>query len=113
MEITRGDTAKFKFQRIGSEGNIIGTKADEIFFTVKRSSYDKEYVIQKTLKDMEFDDDHYYHFTLEPEDTDALEYGTYRYDIEAIQDGAKTTIDLDEFIITEEVTYAINEVEDL
>lgn len=108
MELIRGDTGKYKFRRRNTDGNIIGTIADEIYFTIKKDSYTEEYVLQKTLEDMTFDEDYYYHFTIFPEDTDNLDYGTYRYDIEVVQDGNKTTT-VGEFVLKEEVTFASNE----
>ena len=112
MEIIRGDTAKFRFRRYGADGNIIATKADAIYFTIKENGYKQEYVLQKTLDDMEFDEDYYYHITIRPEDTDNLDYGTYMYDVEVIQDGNKTTT-IGEFIIGEEITFASNEITSL
>lgn len=108
MELTRGDTGKYKFRRYNADGNVIGNIADQIYFTIKKDSYTQEYVLQKTLEDMIFDEDHYYHFTIYPADTDNLDYGTYRYDIEVVQDGNKTTT-VGEFIIKEEVTFVSNE----
>ena len=105
MQLTRGDTAKFKFKRINAAGNVIGTPADAIYFTVKENGYTDEILIQKTLNDIEFDGI-YYHLTILPEDTNELKYGTYHYDIEIIQDGVKTTVAFDEFIIAEEITFA-------
>ena len=109
MELIRGDTAKFKFQRHNAEGNVIGTKADAIYFTVKTNGYSDEVLLQKTLEDMEFDEDYYYHFTIEPSDTDNFKYGTYQYDIEVIQDGNKTTT-RGELVIEEEITFVGDEV---
>lgn len=109
MELIRGDTAKYKFRRYNAEGNVIGTKADAIYFTVKVDGYSNEVLLQKTIEDMEFDSDYYYHITIRPEDTDELEYGTYQYDIEVIQDGNKTTT-RGEFIINEEITFVGDEV---
>lgn len=108
MELIRGDTGKYKFRRRNADGNIIGTKADAIYFTIKKDAYTDDFVLQKTLEDMEFDEDYYYHFTIAPEDTDDLDYGTYRYDIEVVQDGNKTTT-VGEFVLKEEVTFASNE----
>ena len=109
MEMVRGDTAKYKFRRYDANGEVIGTKADAIYFTVKKNGYSNEVLLQKTINDMEFDDNAYYHFTIEPEDTDNLEYGTYQYDVEVIQEGNKTTT-RGELVINEEITFASDEV---
>ena len=108
MEFIRGDTAKYRFQRFDAEGNVIQTPADAIYFTVKVNGYTDEVLLQKKLEDMEFDENYYYHITILPEDTDNLDYGTYRYDIEVIQDGVKTTT-VGELIIDEEITFASDE----
>jgi len=108
MELIRGDTAKFKFQRHDAEGNVIGTKADEIYFTVKTNGYSDRVLLQKRIEDMEFDENYYYHITINPEDTDDFEYGTYQYDIEIVQDNNKTTT-RGEFIVDEEITFASDE----
>lgn len=109
MEFIRGDTAKFKFQRHDANGDVITTKADDIYFTVKENGYSDDVLLQKTIEDMEFDDNYYYHFTIEPSDTDDFEYGTYRYDIEVIHEGVKTTT-VGELVIEEEITFAKDEV---
>ena len=108
MELIRGDTAKFKFQRHNAEGNVIGTIADEIYFTVKVNGYSNEVLLQKRLEDMEFDENYYYHITILPEDTDNFEYGTYQYDVEVVQGGNKTTT-RGEFIVDEEITFVSDE----
>jgi hypothetical protein len=110
-ELIRGDTGKFKFQRLDSEGSPITTQADELYFTVKVNSRNKQFVFQKTLEDMTFDEDGTYHFTIEPTDTDDLNFGTYVYDIEVKQAGVVSTIAMGDFILLDEVTYAENEVQ--
>lgn len=109
MEFIRGDTAKYKFQRHDADGNVITTKADNIYFTVKVNGYSDEILLQKTIDDMEFDENYFYHFVIEPSDTDDLKYGTYRYDIEIIQDNVKTTT-VGELILDEEITFTSDEV---
>lgn len=108
MEFIRGDTAKYKFRRYDANGNVIETKADEIYFTVKTNGYSDEVLLQKTLENMDFDENYYYHFTIMPEDTDNFQYGTYQYDVEVIQGDNKTTT-RGEFIIDEEITFASDE----
>ena len=36
MEFTRGDTYKYKFQRLDSNNEVITTKASKMRFTVKK-----------------------------------------------------------------------------
>lgn len=110
MEIIRGDTAQYKFQRLDNSGNVITEKADKIYFTVKENYDTKIITFQKTIEDMTFDENYYYHFVINPEDTNELKYGDYVYDIEVKKDDYKQTISKGIFKITEEVTFYINEV---
>lgn len=110
MKQIRGDTAKYYFQRKDADGNVITTLPESLYFTVKKNYRVDEYLIHKTLADMTFDDtDFSYHFTIEPKDTDDLKYGAYVCDIQVVQDGIKTTIFKDEFVLEEEVTFITNE----
>lgn len=108
MNITRGDTAVYSFTRKDANGNPITIQADKIYFTVKTNYYIDEFVLQKTIEDMTFDAGKYT-FTIEPEDTENLNYGNYVYDIEVITDDYKQTISIGTFTITDEVTFTINE----
>lgn len=112
ISITRGDTKVLKFQRKNKDG-IIETEAKELYFTVKENSNKQNYLFQKTLDNgITFNtEDFYYRITINPSDTDNLYYGTYQYDIEVKEDDYVKTIDLGEFVITEEVTFVGNEVE--
>lgn len=107
----RGDTINYKFQRENCEGEIITTRPDELFFTVKEATTQEEFVFQKRLDDMTLDTDGTYHFTVEPEDTNNLIYGDYVYDIEVINDGVKSTIGYGGYKILPEVTWVENEGE--
>lgn len=111
LRIIRGDTYQYKFQRKNSDGTPILVEADKIFFTVKKSEEDKDFVLQKTIEDMTFDEEGFYHFTIEPEDTDGLKYGDYVYDIEIIMDRGKykKTRKRGVFKIDYEVTFVENE----
>lgn len=118
MELIRGDTKTFTFRRVSRDTKEpILTKATKVYFTVKRNATDKQPLFQKTIDDMTFDEDGYYHFTILPEDTNDLSFGQYVYDIEVIvgDNGEyKQTISprspKNVFEILEEVTYACNEV---
>lgn len=113
MEIIRGDNKSVKFQRKTSQGAVIESVADEMFFTVKSSSTITSAKFQKKLSDgsLSFDEsDFYYRFEILPEDTNGLSYGTYEYDIERISNGKKLTLTVGELAITKEITHAENEV---
>ncbi len=112
IELIRGDTLDLKFQRKLSNNEVITEVPDKMYFTVKSSYYDEDYLFQKRLEDgsITFNSkDNYYYFTIEPEDTNDLNYSTYVYDIEIIKDGIVKTILKGKLKIKEEVTFALNE----
>ncbi len=111
ISLTRGDTLKFKFQRLNVVGEPIIAPADRVYFTVKKNAGDAAFILQKTLNDMTLDEMGYYHVTVEPADTDPLKFGNYVYDIEVITDSYKQTISIGSFVVNKEVTYARNEVQ--
>lgn len=113
IEIIRGDTKKLKFQRKSTTNEVITEKPDKMYFTVKKDYYSKNIIIQKTLdKDIIYkEDDNYYYLTIEPFDTNELNYGNdYVFDIEVITGDNVKTIAKGNFIIEKEVTFAENEV---
>lgn len=106
MEFTRGDTYKFKFQRLDSENQPIMTKAEKMWFTVKSDYYTKNIKIQKTLDNgIEFTEDGFYHITIQHEDTKDLTYGTYVCDIQVENSNVVQTIFKDTITLTNEVTF--------
>ena len=109
MQIIRGDSSKFKFQRLDENGDPILIPASRIYFTVKRKATDSEIILQKTVDDMTFDGEGYYHFVIEPEDTNEMAFGDYVFDIEVITDEYKQTIAIGKFFVSYEVTHAGNE----
>lgn len=112
IEMIRGDTKKIKFQRKRIDNTIIKEKADKMYFTVKRSYYSKSFLFQKRLNEniLYNEQDNYYYMTIEPSDTDVLDYNAYVFDIEVIKNGEVKTIARGNFIIDKEVTFAENEV---
>lgn len=92
LTVVRGDTKQLSFCRKDDDGNAITTIAEKIYFTVKKSNLPTEYLLQKTISDMTFDNDGTYHFKLEASDTESLATGTYKYDIQVNVDGKKKTI---------------------
>lgn len=111
ISVIRGDTKLFKFERKDSSGETITDTPASIFFTVKEEDLPDEFLIQKTIDDMQMDEDGVWRFTLAPEDTDEMEVGTYKFDIQITsQEGVKTTVAIGAFRVTEEVTFASNEV---
>lgn len=112
MIITRGDYKLFKFQRKNKNKEVITDLPNKMYFTVKDSSYKKQVLFQKTLTNgITYTQDNYYHIEILPEDTNNLDYGDYKYDIEIIYDDNKPkTIKKDIFTIDDEVTHKENEV---
>ena len=108
--LMRGDTHNLKFQRLDNEGNPILSKAEKIYFTVKIRPYASDFVLQKTIENMTFDSNGFYHFTIEPSDTDSLEPWTYVYDVEIIDGEYKQTISTGSVKIIADVTIPANEV---
>ena len=84
--INRGTSLSLKAQRLDLDGNPITTKAEEIYFIVKKRWTDKEALITIDLSQMTFDSDSYYHFTIKPTDTENLPYGKYVWDFTTIED---------------------------
>lgn len=106
MNLTRGDTGLYKFQRLDSDGDVITTTPDAIYFTVKESYTSSTVAIQKTIDDMTMDDDGTWHFTIDPDDTNDLEYGAYVYDLEVTADEYVCTIAKGTLRILAEATWA-------
>lgn len=82
--INRGTSINLKAQRLDIDNEPILTKAEEIYFIVKKRWTDKTALIKKDLSDMTFDEEGYYHFTITPTDTENLEYGQYVWDFTAV-----------------------------
>lgn len=112
IELIRNDSMTLSFKRIDAQGEVITEEADKIFFTVKQNNITETVVFQKTKQDMEFDTETgTYRFTILPEDTVNLPYGTYKYDLEVVNEpNYKRTISIGDFNILDEVTFASNEV---
>lgn len=113
MDITRGDTFDIKFQRKNKNKEVIKEQPDKMYFTVKQDDNTVDTVFQKTLGDgsISFDSEtYYYNLTIEPEDTNDLDYGTYYYDIEVIIGTKVKTIAKGTINITSEITFSVNEV---
>lgn len=109
MQFTRGDTFKFKFQRIDGNGEVITTKADKVWFTVKDNYYTDKIIIQKTLEneDITYDDEYFYHVIINNQDTQSLSYKKYVCDIQVENNGVVSTIYKDKFTLLEEVTFEV------
>ena len=111
IELIRGDSLSLKFKRLDANGEPITTQADKVFFTIKKNTDAEDFILQKTIEDMTFDNDGTYHIEILPSDTEELTYGNYVYDLEVcVGSDYKKTISIGDFVIKEEVTFASNEV---
>ena len=99
IALTRGDSARLHLNVCDIDGKEYEIKeSDTIFFTVKKSVKEHQPIIQKTAIAGVIE--------LTPDDTAALEYGYYIYDVELRQaDGfTQTVVPPSRFKLTEEVT---------
>ena len=108
ITMPRGDIRHVKF-RVKS-GETVRTDMTEIYISFKASTKTAETLVQKKLSDgtITLGDDQYYHFTIEPEDTNNLKYGTYPFDFELVGAGFKQTT-VGRLVLTDEVTFQSNE----
>ena len=86
ISINRGTYLGLKAQRKNMDGTPIMVKADAIYFIIKKRWTDKTALITKTIDDMTFDENGYYHFSIVPEDTENLPYGKYVWDFTSVHD---------------------------
>lgn len=86
LGLNRGTTFRLKAQRKDCEGNPILSEPEELYFIVKKRWTDKTALITKTLEDMTFDEDGYFHFTIYPEDTENIPYGKYVWDLTPVDE---------------------------
>lgn len=112
--INRGTSIKLKAQRLDVDNEPILTKAEEIYFIVKKRWTDKTALITKDLSNMTFDSQGYYHFIIEPSDTENLAYGQYVWDFTAVEanDTYRAKPAHGYFIVGNSAGWIINETED-
>ncbi len=115
IEIVQGDTSGvFKFQRKYDGGEVITTLPQKMWITFKNSCNCDDALFQKTLEDgiTYSEEDNYYRFQLQSDDTCHMPYGTYGFDIAIInEDGKKKTLKKDgELEVVKHYTRKCNEV---
>lgn len=104
--LIRGDSLLFEQKLISNDGAPLTINdVSSIYLTLKsKMTYDAPIILQKTLADMELTADGVLHGGFAPEETEALNYGTYYFDIEVtLVDGYRASKNF-ELKITEEVT---------
>lgn len=87
MILTRGDTQIITFDIVDDNGNIYLLKPlDKIYFTVKVSAKDKDFVFQKTYGNgISYNEDlKCYEILIKPEDSSDLQRNSFVFDIEII-----------------------------
>lgn len=111
ITMPRGDIRNVRFQVSEPNGSISETDFTEIYFTVKKSVNDKNYLFQKTLTSGSIEKlgagD--YQTRIEPRDTDKLAFRQYEFDIELIYENQIKQTEVGVLEITKEVTAAYNE----
>ena len=106
MQLVRGDTFKFKFLvKFKDNQTVLEEDVKELFVTIKKNEYTSKILFQKTLNDVEIDEEGYVHIEFKPEDTETLEYGKYVADIEiTLTSGVRKTKFFD-FELLSETTF--------
>lgn len=97
--LTRGDSAGFSVKLYDGEEEYELQPGDQLTFTVRKTVYSPEIVIQKTLTDIEV--------PIFPSDTNNLSFGDYVYDVQLnfANGDINTVIPPSLFQVMEEVTY--------
>ena len=111
IEMARGDVFSFSFG-LYIDGVLFTEEMDNVYFTVKNSHYTHDPLFQKKTSDGSIagDTNGSYTVTINPEDTDDLDFGSYEFDIEVVKlPGIKRTF-TGTLIIGPEVTHRSNEV---
>lgn len=114
-EFPRGDSFNLKKFRITDKNkNVIQlTDAEQLYCTVKTDANNNKVLFQKRKNEgIELGADGYYHITVEPADTNNLDYGTYVYDIQLKSTNPKElvkTLFNGTITLTDEVTWEVNE----
>jgi len=98
--LTRGDSASFPLSVVDSDGNPYTAQVDDaVVLTVKKTTADTAYLIQKQLINGVF--------SFIPTDTESWDYGDYVYDVQLTMANGytDTIIQPSLFRIMEEVTF--------
>ena len=115
IEIIKGDVSDvYRFKRTYEDGSIIKTLPQKMWITFKKGTWCDDCLFQKTLGDgiTYSEEDNYYRFRLESEDTCDLDYDTYYFDIAIINEqGEKKTLKNEcELVVEKHCTEKCNEV---
>lgn len=99
IRLTRGDTAKISIDLVDSTGEKYEMQdTDELILSIKKTIKDEDYCLQKKINGSNM-------FYFKPEDTNALEFAKYKYDVQLVTNGeVYTVIEPSTFEILKEVT---------
>ena len=111
ISIPRGDIRDVRFQISEPSGSLSTTDFTEIYFTVKKTANDKNFIFQKTLSggSIEKIGDGDYQLRIEPRDTNELQFKRYEFDIELVYENQIKQTEVGILEITKEITAAYNE----
>ena len=113
ITMPRGDIRPVRFSIRSPDGGENNTVSDfdEIYFTVKQNFRMKTFLFQKrlTTNEIALQEDGSFKFTIQPQDTDNLMFGTYYFDIEVVKEEEIKQTFVGNLILTEEATYSENE----
>ena len=111
IEMCRGDIFSCPIG-IYINGQLAHEEMDEVYFTVKTSHYIREPLFQKKASDgsLPSDGNGSYVLTINPEDTNDLDFGAYEFDIEVVKLPTIKRTFTGYLILAPEVTHACNEV---
>ncbi len=103
LKMIRGDTLAFGFEVDGV------TEVDAVYFSVKKTKYEDEYILQKTLNNgVEKVEDGKYSVRVAPSDTHNLETGIYYYDLQIGVNGDIFTVLYGNLKIEADITREVN-----
>ena len=111
IKMARGDLERRNIILKDSSGSTYQTTPDEIYFTVKKNANDHDFLFQKKLSDgtISLVETWKYQFSINPEDTDNLNFGSYDFDIEVVKDGEVKKTFCGTLTLAKEVTHHYNE----
>ena len=111
IRMPRGDIRLVRFLISDPDDSTSIVDFTEIYFTVKKTTKDREYLFQKKLTTggitkLGRGD---YELKIEPADTQDMSYGNYKFDIQIVYEDQIRETFVGDFVITDEVTFYENE----
>lgn len=111
IRMPRGDIRLERFVVNNRDDTVTNIDFTEIYFTVKKSSKNIDFLFQKRLSAGEIiklaDGD--YQVKIESDDTSDLSYGNYKFDIQLVYGNQLKETFVGDFVITDEITFKENE----